>query len=77
MKQTGSLWFYYKDEATRFNANIANTDNFKSFKYKAILLEKTEGLPDQNNATGILKDLTIAVSLKNLSNFWITRNAIN
>ena len=77
MKQTGSLWFYYKDEATRFNANFANTDNFKSFKYKAILLEKTEGLPDPNNATGILKDLTIAVSLKNLSNFWITRDAIN
>ena len=25
---TGSLWFYSKDEATNFNANIANTDNF-------------------------------------------------
>ena len=25
---TGSLWFYSKDEATNFNANIAN-DNFK------------------------------------------------
>ena len=33
--KTGSLWFYSKDETTNFNANIANTDNFKSFKYKA------------------------------------------
>ena len=31
----GSLWFYSKDEATDFNADIVNTDNFKSFKYKA------------------------------------------
>ena len=33
-KSTGSLWFYSKDEATDFNANIANTDDFK---YKAKL----------------------------------------
>ena len=25
---TGSLWFYSKNEATVFNADIANTDNF-------------------------------------------------
>ena len=31
----GSLWFYSKDEAADFNADIVNTDNFKSFKYKA------------------------------------------
>ena len=31
---TGSLWFCSKDETSSFNANIANTDNFKSFKYK-------------------------------------------
>ena len=30
---TGSLWFYSKDEATNFNANI----DFKSIKYKARL----------------------------------------
>ena len=29
---TGSLWFYTKDEATSFNADIANTNNFKSYK---------------------------------------------
>ena len=39
---TGSLWLYSKDEATNFNAGIANTDNFNSFKYKAKLLENTE-----------------------------------
>ena len=35
----GSLWFYSKDEATGFNADIANTNNFKSLMYKAKLLE--------------------------------------
>ena len=38
---TGSLWFYSKDEATDFNEYIAKTDSFKSFKYKAKLLENT------------------------------------
>ena len=28
-----SLWFYSKDEETNFDADIANTDEFKSFKY--------------------------------------------
>ena len=28
---TGSLWFYPKDEATNFDADIANNTNFKSF----------------------------------------------
>ena len=31
---TGSLWFYSKDEATNFNADIAN-NYFKPFEYKA------------------------------------------
>ena len=34
---TGSLCVYSKDEATNFNANIADDDNFKSFKCKAKL----------------------------------------
>ena len=38
---TGSLWFYSKDETTNFNADIADTDNFKSFEYKAKLLRNT------------------------------------
>ena len=27
-KKTGSLWFYSKDEATNFNADIAKINNF-------------------------------------------------
>ena len=37
-RMIGSLWFYSKDEAADFNADIVNTDNFKSFKYKSKLL---------------------------------------
>ena len=37
----GSLWFYSKDEATNFNADIENTDDFKSFKDKAKLIGNT------------------------------------
>ena len=48
---TGSLWFYPKDEVSDFNADIANTNNFKSFMYKAKLLENTEA----DNANGIAK----------------------
>ena len=62
---TGSLWFYSKDEATNSNADFANCIKFKSFEYKAELLN-TEA--DVNN--GILKTATIAVPLKYLSNFW-------
>ena len=54
------------DEATNFNADIANTNNFKSFKYKAKLLGKNEA----DGANGILRNATIAVPLKHLSNFW-------
>ena len=38
---TARLKFYFKDEATSFNADIANTNDFKSFKYKAINYSKT------------------------------------
>ena len=31
-ERTGSLWFYSQDEATNFNADIAN-HNFQSFEY--------------------------------------------
>ena len=62
----GNLWFYWKDEATNLNADIANTNNFQSFEYKAKLLGNTDA--DENN--GILKNATIAVLLKYFSNFW-------
>ena len=32
---TGSLWLYSNNEATDFNNNIANTNDFKSFKYES------------------------------------------
>ena len=30
-ERTGRLWFYSKDEATNFNEDIANDNDFKSF----------------------------------------------
>ena len=60
-----SLWFYSKYKATNFNADIENTNNFKSFKYRAKLLGNT--VADDNNK--ILKNVTIAVPLKCLSDF--------
>ena len=56
----GSLWFYSKDEATNFHADIANTNDFKYFKYKAKLL----GNAVADEANGILKNGTIAAPLK-------------
>ena len=50
-KTTRSLWFYSKDESTNFNADIENTDDFKSFKYKAKPIENTI----EEGANGILK----------------------
>ena len=48
---------------------IVNDNNFKSFRYKAKLLVNTAALAD-NAANGILKNATIAVPLKYLSNLW-------
>ena len=67
---TGSLLIYSKDEVTNFNANIANTDNLKSFEYKAILFRNIDAQNDNNPANGILKNATIAVPLKYIGNFW-------
>ena len=69
-KATGSLWFYSKDEAANFNDNIANTSNFRSFKYKAKLSGNTVAQSAPNAANGILRNATTAVPLKYLSNFW-------
>ena len=51
---------FSKDETTNFNADIANTNNFKSFKYKPKLLENA----DADGANGIPKNAAIAVPLK-------------
>ena len=64
-----SMWFYSKDKTTNFNNNIPNTDNFKSFKYKAEWLGNTEGQPYPKHANGVLKNGAIAVTVKYLSNF--------
>ena len=47
--------FYSKDEATNFNADIEDINNFKYFKYNTRLLGNTEAYG--NN--GILKIATI------------------
>ena len=62
---TGNLWFYSKDEATNFNHNVENIDNFNSFKFKA----KLSGNIKTDGANGVLKHATIAVPLKYLNNF--------
>ena len=61
---TGSIWFFSKDEATGYCANIPKTNAFKSFKCKTKLIGRTVAV------NGILEDATIAVPLNYLSNFW-------
>ena len=63
----GNLWFSSKDQVADFNADIANNNNLKSFKYKAKLLRSAVAQAD-NAANVILKNATIAVPLENLSN---------
>ena len=60
-----SLQFYVKDEATKFNANIEDGNNFKFPKYKAKLLGNTKA----DEVNGILKNTVFVMSLKYLSNF--------
>ena len=54
------------NEATNIIVDIVNTDNFNSFKYKTKLLENTGA----DGANRILRNATIAVPLKYLSNIW-------
>ena len=70
---TGSLWFYSKHKTTNFDVSIENTDSFKSFKYKTKFLGNTVTQPALNNANEIIKNATIAASLKYLSTFWRSR----
>ena len=60
---TGSLWFYFKDKANIFNADIAKDDNFNYFKYKTKLFGNIAAQPAPNAANGILRNATIAVPL--------------
>ena len=45
---TGSFWFYSEDEATNSDADIGNNNAFKSFEFKAKLLESM--VTDGNNS---------------------------
>ena len=63
--KTSSLWLYSKDEATNFNNDIVDTNDFKSFKYKTKLFGNTKC----NGKSGILKNSAVPVSLKYLINF--------
>ena len=76
---TGSLWFYSQDGATNLNADIENTNAFKSFKYKAKFLGDTVAQPAPNQGNGILKNATIVVPLKYLCKFLnvIFKNYVN
>ena len=65
----GSLWFYSKDEANNFNANIENSNAFKYFEYKTKLLGDAVVQPAPNNNIGILKNGKIAIPLKYVSNY--------
>ena len=60
---TGSSWYYFKDEETNFNANIANNSTFKSLDYKTKFLDNT--VMDGDNS--ILKYAVITIPLKYLS----------
>ena len=62
---SGSLQFYVKDEATKFNVNIEGDNNFKFSKYQAKLLGNTKA----DDVNGILKNTVFVVPLKYLSNF--------
>ena len=59
--------FYSNNEATNFNNNIKNTENFESFKYKTKFLGNTVTQPAPNITNGILKNVKIAFPLK----YWI------
>ena len=72
-KTTVSLWLCSKNEATDFNADIANDGSFKSFKYQVKLKGNTAGKPASDAGNGILKNTIITVILKYFdikSNFW-------
>ena len=64
---TISLWFYLKIKQLMLMLILSMSDNaFQSFKYKPELL----GNKVADGANGILRNTTIAVPLKYLSNFW-------
>ena len=63
---SGSLWHFKRDEPSADNAYLTAT-NYKSFEYKAALIEKTKKYAD---GSGFAKNTKMVVRLKYLSNFW-------
>ena len=57
LKQQQIYGLILKMKQTNLNANIANEDNFKSFKYKAKLLRNIVDQPAPNAANEILKNI--------------------
>ena len=62
---TVSWLFYSKNEATNCNFDIANTDDFKSFRYKAKFLENIEA----GEVNEVFRNAAISVPSKYLGNF--------
>ena len=74
---TGSFWFYSRDIATNFNADIVNTNAFNSFEYKAKLLGNIVAQPAPNQNNGILKKCSNCRAIKISKQFLeIFRNGI-
>ena len=67
LTQQVDFWFYSKDEATIFYANIQNFNDFK-----AKLLGNRVAQIDPNQTDEILENFAVAVSIKYLNNFWIS-----
>ena len=63
---TDSWWFHSTDETTNLSNDIANTNNFKSFKYKTKFFGNTKA----DGANGILRNTEITVPLSYISSLW-------
>ena len=61
-----SLWQFKRDKVPANNADLSN-NNYQSFKYRAVLVEKTANAANRKSS---VKDAKIVVPLKYLSNFW-------
>lgn len=63
---TDSLCFWWNNEPTSFNSDNVNSDNLKSFKYVGKLLQNRVA----DGTRIILRNATVTLALKYLSNFW-------
>ena len=70
MEARERLCFYSEDEATGFNADIANDNTFKCFEYKTKLLGNAVAQLNQNQTNGILTNAAVYFPLIYLSNIW-------